>query len=99
VSIILICISNQDQLLPLIDAIKGNLGRKPKEDSADAGYLRQGQCRDPHPEADRGLHCHRSAEARRSRSLLIERMSAKLKRAGHRSRYRLRKQTAEQVFG
>ena len=37
-SVILICISDQDQLLPLIDAINGNLGRKPKEASADAGY-------------------------------------------------------------
>ena len=64
---------------------------------------------DPHRAADRRLHRHRAAEARhqgrrgqeqdvRSRSL-IERMSAKLKRAGYRSRYRLRKQTVEPVFG
>jgi len=31
--------SDQDQLVPLIDGIKDNLGRKPKEASADAGYL------------------------------------------------------------
>src|SRR5215216_2694190 len=30
--------SDQDQLVPLIDAIKDNLGRRPKEASADAGY-------------------------------------------------------------
>ena len=30
--------SDQDQLVPLVDAIKANLGRKPKEVSADAGY-------------------------------------------------------------
>ena len=30
--------SDQDQLVPLIDEIKDNLGRKPKEASADAGY-------------------------------------------------------------
>ena len=30
--------SDQDQLVPLIDGIKDNLGRKPKEASADAGY-------------------------------------------------------------
>jgi hypothetical protein len=31
--------SDQDQLVPLIDGIKDNLGRTPKEASADAGYL------------------------------------------------------------
>ena len=30
--------SDQDQLVPLIDGIKDNLGRKPREASADAGY-------------------------------------------------------------
>jgi hypothetical protein len=31
--------SDQDQLVPLLDAIQDNLGRRPKEGSADAGYL------------------------------------------------------------
>ena len=30
--------SDQDQLVPLIDGIEANLGRKPREASADAGY-------------------------------------------------------------
>ena len=30
--------SDQDQLAPLVDGIEKNLGRKPKEASADAGY-------------------------------------------------------------
>ena len=30
--------SDQDQFVPLIDGIKDNLGRKPKQASADAGY-------------------------------------------------------------
>ena len=30
--------SDQDQLVTLIDGIKANLGRRPKEASADAGY-------------------------------------------------------------
>lgn len=30
--------SDQDQLVALVDGIKNNLGRKPKEASADAGY-------------------------------------------------------------
>ncbi len=30
--------SDQDQLVPLVDGIESNLGRKPKEASADAGY-------------------------------------------------------------
>ena len=98
--------SDQDQLVPLIDEIEDNLGRTPKEASADAGYCSEVNI-GTHRAADQGLHCHgrqkhgtKAAVAKsKSRSPLIERMSAKLKRAGHRSRYRLRKQTVEPVFG
>jgi hypothetical protein len=31
--------NDQDQLVPLVDGVEANLGRKPREASADAGYL------------------------------------------------------------
>jgi transposase len=99
--------SDQDQLVPLIDEIEDNLGRTPKEASADAGYCSEvnigtliGRRIEGYIATGRQKHGTKAAVAKsKSRSPLIERMSAKLKRAGHRSRYRLRKQTVEPVFG
>ena len=47
--------SDQDQLVPLLDGIKDNLGRKPKEVSADAGYLQRGQSCGPGQARHRAL--------------------------------------------
>src|ERR1700679_2801309 len=49
----------------------------------------------------RQKHATKAATAKRKlkAGTLIARMSTKLKRAGHRSRYRLRKQIVEPVFG
>lgn len=97
------------QALPVLLAqIKANTGRQAQEISADAGYCstanlqalqrrhirgyvavgrqRHGQ---PAPEAPRRLPPGSPLAAMRTR----------LKRAGHRSRYRLRKITVEPVFG
>ena len=38
--------SDQGQLIPLIDGIEKNLGRKPKEASADAGYCSEANLAD-----------------------------------------------------
>ena len=46
--------SDQDQLVPLIDGIKDNLGAKPKEASADAGYCSEANLR-PWPRAASAL--------------------------------------------
>jgi transposase len=95
-------------LPPLVDDTRRHLGRKPREVSADAGfcnednlaalaargiagYLMPGRARHDQP-GDVG----RRRIAPESR---MAQMAAKLKRAGRRSRYRLRKQTAEPVFG
>jgi transposase len=96
--------NDQDQLIPLVDDIEANLGRKPREASADAGY-----CSEANLEAldERGIagfvavgRAKRAATAKRAvTGPRTQAMQRKLKRAGRRSRYRLRKQTVEPVFG
>ena len=96
--------SDQDQLVALVDGIETNLGHKPAEASADAGY-----CSEANLAAleARGIRAYiatgrakRPADAkRRLGGELTQAMRRKLKRAGWRSRYRFRKQIVEPVFG
>jgi len=96
--------SDQGQLIPLVDHIEKNLGRKPKEASADAGY-----CSEVNLEAlaKRGVRAYVATgrakrpdgEKRGAGRPLTQAMRQKLRRAGYRSRYRLRKQIVEPVFG
>lgn len=96
--------SDQDQLVPLIDAIEGNLGRKPRQASADAGYCSEANLA---ALAERKVSAYlavgrakRPAQGRANiAGPLTQAMRDKLKRAGWRSRYRLRKQIVEPVFG
>lgn len=96
--------SDQDQLVPLVDGIGDNLGRKPKEASADAGYCSEANLA-ALAERDIGAYlatgrARRPAEARANiAGPLTRAMRDKLKRAGWRTRYRLRKQVVEPVFG
>jgi transposase len=97
--------SDQDQLVPLIDEIEDNLGRKPKEASADAGYCSEANLvaladRDVKGYVATGRAKHPAASAKQNvKGPLTRAMRDRLKRAGWRSRYRLRKQTVEPVFG
>jgi transposase len=96
--------SDQDQLVPLVDGIEANLGRKPREASADAGYLSEANLA---ALSARGIGAYiatgrakRPAQSKRTfAGPLTTAMQEKLKRAGWRSRYRLRKQIVEPVFG
>jgi transposase len=96
--------SDHDQLVPLIDDIKANLGRTPKEASADAGYCSEANLA---ALAERRIGAYLAtgrakhpADAKRNiAGPLTRAMRDKLKRAGRRSRYRLRKQIVEPVFG
>jgi transposase len=96
--------SDHGQLVGLIDGIKAHLGAKPKEASADSGYLSEANLA---LLADRSIRAYvatgrakRPAEVQRNISGPLTRaMRDKLKRAGWRSRYRLRKQIVEPVFG
>lgn len=96
--------SDQDQLVPLIDAIKGNLGRKPRQASADAGYCSEANlaalvARGISAYLATGRAKHPADSKRNIAGPLTKAMRDKLKRAGPRSRYRLRKQIVEPVFG
>ncbi len=96
--------SDQDQLVPLLDAIKANLGRAPKEASADAGYLSEPNLaalanRKIGAYLATGRAKHPADPKRAVAGPLTKAMRTKLKRAGWRSRYRLRKQIVEPVFG
>lgn len=96
--------SDQDQLVPLIDGIKDNLGRRPKEASADAGYCSEANLaalaeREVSPYLATGRAKHPAGGKRNITGPLTKAMRDKLKRAGWRSRYRFRKQTVEPVFG
>jgi transposase len=96
--------SDQKQFVPLIDGVEKNLGRKPKETSADAGYCSEANLQ---ALADRGIGAYIATgrakrpdgEQRGTGGPLTQAMRQKLKRAGYRSRYRLRKQIVEPVFG
>jgi transposase len=95
-------------LVPLVDQVRDRCGRRPCEVSADAGFCTEANLAAmqerrvaayiPPGRARRGAA---SAAGRRRLTAkpLAMAMAAKPRRAGRRSRYRLRKQTAEPVFG
>lgn len=96
--------SDQDQFVPLIEGIKDHLGRMPKEASADAGYCSEANLsasadRDVSAYIATGRAKHPAGSKRNIAGPLTKAMRLKLKRAGWRSRYRLRKQIVEPVFG
>jgi transposase len=96
--------SDQDQFVPLVDQIEQNLGRKPKEASADAGYASEANLkalaeREIAGYVATGRAKHPADVKRKITGPLTKAMRDKLKRAGWRSRYRLRKQIVEPVFG
>lgn len=100
--------SDQGQLAPLIDQIKTNLKQNPDEASADAGYCSEANLRTlkrrriaTYIATGRQQHGSAAAAGRRrhKQGSLVARMAIKLKRGGRRSRYRLRKQIVEPVFG
>ena len=100
--------SDQPHFAPLLNGIKTNLGRNPDEVSADAGYCSAANLRTLSRRRIKGYiatgrqkHGAKSATGTRSTKpgSLLARMAIRLRRAGHRSRYRLRKQVVEPVFG
>jgi transposase len=102
------------QLVPMTDAIESNLGRKPTQLSADAGY-----CSEANLEALENRSIDAYVATGRARDAVagavkgeaaaapetageptrVEAMRAKIKAGGHTSPYRLRKQLPEPVFG
>ena len=94
--------SDQDQLAPMADAIEANMGRKPDQVSADAGY-----CSDANLEAmeSRNIDAYiapgraKHAAQGEGGGARIAAMREKIKAGGHATPYRLRKQLPEPVFG
>jgi hypothetical protein len=94
--------SDQHQLTPLVDAIEANLGKKPKQVSADAGY-----CSDANLAAleDRRIDAYiapgraKHATEGEGGGERVAAMREKIKAGGHETPYRLRKQLPEPVFG
>jgi transposase len=100
--------NDKQQLAPLVAQIKENTGRQARELSADSGYCSEENLKElnqRHIEGyiATGRQRHGEASATGNRQVTpgtrTHAMAVKLKRAGHRSRYRLRKQTVEPVFG
>ena len=97
-----------EELVPMVDQVEENVGRRPEEISADAGY-----CSEENIEAIEGREVrayiatgrqkHGTASAtgpqRAPQGPRVKAMRKRLKQGGYRSRYRLRKQTVEPVFG
>lgn len=95
---------DQPHLIPALDAIEANLGTKPKELSADSGYcseanLAELEARDIRGYVATGRAKHPSGGETKRQGPLTEAMRRRLKLGGRRSRYRLRKQLPEPVFG
>jgi len=91
----------------MVAQIKTNAGRQAKELSADAGYCTEGNLKELSRRHIRGYVAtgrrkHHEAVAQdlpRNAGPRARAMRTRLKRGGYRSRYRLRKQTAEPVIG
>ena len=95
-------------LIPLVDQARANLGRKPKEVSADTGFATEANLQ---AMAERKVRAylapgrskhgqdHAAGDKTFKDKHRMAAMAQTLKRAGRRSRYRLRKQTVEPVFG
>jgi transposase len=99
--------NDKQQVVPLAAAIEQNLGRAPRELSADSGYCSEANLAALERLGIRGYvatgrqeHGAKSAtKTGAGGGTLVQGMSRRLKQGGHRSRYRLRKQTVEPVFG
>ena len=97
--------SDCPQLAAMVAKIRENAGRNPRELSADAGYLSEANLAELKKRritayvATGQTHLNSERKPRPLNGPLSKRMRTKLARTRHRSRYRLRKQTVEPVFG
>ena len=100
--------SDQQQLAPIVAQIKENTKRQARELSADAGYCSEDNLKELNRRHINGYiatgrqkHGETTASEERKVKLgtRVYEMWQKLRRGGHRSRYRLRKQIVEPVFG
>jgi transposase len=94
--------SDQDALLPLLDAVAANTGEMPDEVSADNGFCSEANLAGLIARTVRGYVAAGRAskpDGGKKGGPLVQAMRARIKQGGHRSRYRMRKYTVEPVFG
>jgi transposase len=91
--------SDTHQLKPLLDQIRTRLNRQPREVSADSAYCSERNLKDL---AQRDIRAYVSTKRQkkvRNVGRWVQKMRQRLAQGGRRSRYRLRTQTVEPVFG
>lgn len=97
-----------EMLVPMLDLIEDNLGERPAEVSADTGFCSETNLQALEERGIRGYVAtgrvqHENGKPTTQRGMTPETyawtMRLRLLRAGRRSRYRLRKQVVEPVFG
>jgi transposase len=91
--------SDAHQMIPLLEQIRRHLKRQAKEVSADSGYCSELNLKALAKRHIRGYVASDRQKKHRNVSQLVQRMKKRLRQGGWRSRYRLRKQTVEPVFG
>ena len=94
--------SDQDALLPLLDAVVENTGQMPDEVSADNGFCSEANLEGLIARTVRGYVAAGRASkpgSGKKGGPLVQAMRARIRQGGHRSRYRMRKYTVEPVFG
>jgi transposase len=96
--------SDHGQLVPLLDGIQANLGRKPRQASADSGYLSEAnlaslEARGIDGYIATGRAKHPTIDNGKLGGPLTRAMRKKIADGGFESPYRLRKQIVEAVFG
>ena len=97
--------NDTNELPGMLQQIKANTGRQASELSADVGYCSEANFAElarrrvtAYVATGRQVHGSTTATGQRQRGRAAE-MAHRLRLAGFRSRYRLRKQTVEPVFG
>jgi transposase len=90
--------SDTHQMEPLLHQIPQNLRRQAREVSADSAYCCDWNLKRLRKRHIRG-YVATDGQKQKARGRWVRQMKQRLTKAGHRSRYRLRKQTVEPVFG
>jgi transposase len=93
------CGSDAQEMIPLLEQIRDNLQRQAKEVSADSGYCSELNLKALQKRGIRGYVSTDSQKKHRNVGLWVQRMRQRLRQGGWRTRYRLRKQSVEPVFG
>jgi hypothetical protein len=90
--------ADMGQMIPLLDQIRKNIGKQAKEVSADAGYCSAGNLKTLSQRRIRGFVATIGQKRPRNNAWVYQ-MHQRLAKAARRSRFRLRRQTVEPVFG